>query len=135
DLTIPKEKVLFKIPNGKYEAGIYSRVELKNDVIINDGKADRDLVLNGEFKWTQATTDKEIKNGTYFLIKSEKFSIRFQRADVNTFKSPTNHLRETIYSPKINKKEQGVETNEQASTEVMQILGKPFFDYPKPVSL
>src|SRR5690606_7510855 len=89
ELTIPKEKVLFKIPNGKYEAGIYSRVELKNDVIINDGKADRDLVLNGEFKWTQATTDKEIKNGTYFLIKSEKFSIRFQRADVNTFKSPT----------------------------------------------
>ncbi|MEO6851549.1 MAG: site-specific DNA-methyltransferase, partial [Mucilaginibacter sp.] len=135
DLIFPKDKIQFRITDGFYKAGAYEKVILKNDLVIKNGAADQDITLNGEFKWTQATTDKEIENGTYFIVKSDKFSIRFQRADIDSFKSPTNQIKDNITSPTINKNEQGVETNEQATSEILNILGVPFFDYPKPVSL
>jgi len=135
DLIFPKDKIQFRIADGFYKAGVYEKVILKNDLVIKNGIADQDVTLNGEFKWTQATTNNEIENGTYFIIKSDKFSIRFQRADIDSFKSPTNQIKDNITSPTINKKEQGVETNEQATSEILNILGIPFFDYPKPVSL
>ncbi|MEP7171175.1 MAG: site-specific DNA-methyltransferase [Bacteroidota bacterium] len=135
DLLFPKDKVVFKVEDGNYKKGVYDRIELKTNIKIKDGRADKDFILAGEFKWTQDTVNDEIFKGTYFLVKTERFAIRFQRVESEAFKSPTNQIKESISSPAINEKEQGVETNEQASSEIIDILGRPFFDYPKPVSL
>lgn len=135
DILFPKESVRFKLGDNNFKSGVYEKVTLKEDIVVLNGRANKDFILHGEFKWTQETVNKEIEKGTYFLIKSEKFSIRFQRADVDTYKSPTNQIKESIISPTINKKEHGVETNEQATSEIINILGKPFFDYPKPITL
>ncbi|HVE00021.1 MAG TPA: site-specific DNA-methyltransferase [Cytophagaceae bacterium] len=134
ELRFPKGSVRFKIDDGFYPKGEYDRVLLCNDIEIRDGYALQDFVLKGEFKWTQATLDKEIFRGSNFIIKSEKFSIRYLKAE-ETFKAPTNFIKEKYTSPLVDKKTTNVETNEGAKKELLDLFGKNVFDYPKPVSL
>lgn len=134
ELVFPKETLTFKIEDGKYPAGQYERLILNEDITITNGLADKDIRLTGEFKWTQATLNEEIENGTSFIIKSEKFAIRYLR-ETDTFKAPTNLLKEKYFTPLVDKKEAGVETNEGAKKEILEIFGKHMFDYPKPSSL
>src|SRR5690606_38851719 len=112
----------------------FERIKLNNEIEIIDGYANQDIKLIGQFKWTQDTLNKEIQNGTTFIIKSEKFAIRYLR-ETETFKAPTNLLKEKYYTPIIDKKESEVETNEGAKKEIIEIFGKSIFDYPKPTSL
>lgn len=134
ELVFPKETLLFKLDNRTYPVGQYGRLTLNNEIYIQDGYADKDIRLTGEFKWTQKTLDDEIEHGTTFIIKSEKFAIRYLR-ETETFKAPTNLLKEKYYTPLIDKKEAGVETNEGAKKEIIDIFGKAVFEYPKPTSL
>lgn len=134
ELIFPKDKLIFKINDGIYPAGEYERLVLKNNIKITNGFADADIKLTGEFKWTQNTLNEEIKNGTTFIIKSDKFAIRYLR-ETETFKAPTNLLKEKYFTPLVDKKEAGVETNEGAKKEILDIFGKHMFDYPKPFSL
>lgn len=121
----PKDSVTFKIPDGVYRSGIYDRVELDTDLEIVNGKATTDLKLFGPFKWTQKTILEEVNNGTRFIIKSNKFAIRFIRAQ-KSIKTPSNL---------ITKDECGVGTNEEGYGILESIFGKCPFDNPKPVSL
>jgi len=123
-LKFKKEDVRFNI-SGIFKAGKYGKVELLDDISIEDGKADVDFSMLGEFKWTQNRVDEEVANGTYFLIKSRQFSIRFQRKD-KKIKSPSDVLSKT---------ENGVETNEQARKELDALVPGNEMSYPKPVSL
>lgn len=134
ELVFPKETLLFKLDDGTYPIGQYERLTLNNEIYIQDGYADKDIRLTGEFKWTQKTLDEEIENGTTFIIKSEKFAIRYLR-ETDTFKAPTNLLKEKYFTPLVDKKESGVETNEGAKKEIIDIFGKAVFEYPKPSSL
>lgn len=134
ELIFPKETLTFKIADGKYKAGQYERLTLHNDITIKDGFADVDVKFTGEFKWAQDTLTEEIENGTTFIIKSDKFSIRYLR-ETETFKAPTNLLKEKYLTPLVDKKEAGVETNEGAKKEIIDIFGKSMFNYPKPSSL
>ena len=134
ELSFPKEALFFKIDDGIYPAGQYDRVVLKNEINIQNNIADKNIKLAGEFKWTQDTLNKELANGTTFIIKSKKFSIRYLR-ETETFKAPTNILKEKYLTPVVDKKESGVETNEGAKKEILEIFGKHMFDYPKPSSL
>ena len=124
-LRFTKESVNFKIPDGTYRAGAYDRVVLEEDLIIKDGKALNDLVLSGHFKWTQPTLNEEIKNGTEFWVKTEKFAIRYARQG-ERIKLPSNI---------ISKDECGVGTNEDAQKDILALFDKKVMDYPKPVSL
>lgn len=135
DLFFPKDKVKFNSSNRIFNAGIYDRVELKNDITIINGYSNVDFVLNGEFKWIQTTLDEEIRNGTTFIIKSDKFSIRFIREEEGAYKAPTNMIKEKYTSSLINKPDSNVGTNETASSELEDLLGGRYFDFPKPVSL
>jgi adenine-specific DNA-methyltransferase len=101
---------------------------------LSEGYADVDFRLKGEFKWTQAFLDEEIKKGTTFIIKSDLLSIRFIR-DEDGFKRPNNFIKEKYTTPLIDKPTSGVGTNENASAELKNLLGGDYFDYPKPVSL
>ncbi|MDR2084868.1 MAG: site-specific DNA-methyltransferase [Bacteroidales bacterium] len=134
ELIFPKETLIFKLDDGIYPIGQYGRLTLNNEVFIQDGFADQDLKLTGAFKWTQETLNEEIQNGTTFIIKSEKFAIRYLR-ETETFKAPTNLLKEKYFTPLVDKKESEVDTNEGAKKEIIDIFGKPIFDYPKPSSL
>ncbi len=133
-VLFPKESVFFKLPNGKYNAGQYEKAYLHNDIILENGYANIDFELTAEFKWVQNTVNSEIENGTLFIIKSDKFSIRFLRPDL-TFKAPTNLLKDKYLNTTISKIGDNVDTNEGAKKVLKDIFGKDVFDYPKPYSL
>lgn len=134
-LAFPAGSIHFNIPDGTIESGERGRLKLLNDLIIKEGVNQNKIKLQGEFKWVQKTVDKEIKKGTYFLIKTNHFSIRFQRVvNENHFKAPTNYIRTEQMETKLNPK-LGIGTNETAAKELKSLGLDRVFDYPKPVSL
>lgn len=126
-LVFPVGSIRFNIPDGKYVRGIHDRVELLNDVIVSDGKNSNIVELVGEFKWNQKLLDEEITSGTYFLVKSKKFSIRFQRPE-GTSMAPEKFIDDQYLSKAI-----GVGTNEDANTHLKK-MGIDF-PYSKPESV
>jgi len=88
-LEIEKNALTFKISDGIYKAGIYDRVELLNDICVKNGIAKTNIKIKGPFKWLQETVNEEIKKGTTFVIKSEKFAIRYIKKD-ERIKKPSN---------------------------------------------
>lgn len=116
--------------DGVVTAGIKDKVELLDELHVRDGVNENDVRFVGEFKWEQNTLNEEVLSGTYFVIKTEKYSIRFQRQNLeDSFKTPTNFLNIEL------NKEAGVGTNETAAKELENLgLGK-CFDYTKPYSL
>lgn len=137
ELLFPKERVYFnpqKFPDGKYIPHIIDRVELLDTINIVNGYSTSDFRLRGEFKWTQDFLKEEIDQGTTFIIKTEKMSIRFLRNEEG-YKRPTNFIKKKYTTPVIDKKNNGVATNENASSELSSLMGSEVFSYPKPVSL
>jgi adenine-specific DNA-methyltransferase len=134
-LTFPPHSVQFRLRDGLYEKGVYEKVTLQEDVRVKDGQNKSPLIIEGEFKWTQQKVENELASGTYFLIKSQKFSIRFQRPFTEEkTKPPTNFLSTAQYEVELNSK-LGIGTNETAYKELRDLqLGK-VFHYPKPISL
>lgn len=124
-LRFDKDSVFFRIPDGRYTAGRYDRVQLEEDIVIKNGKSLTDIVLSGNFKWKQITLDEEIKEGTIFHVKTEKFAMRYERVG-ERIKVPSNI---------ISKEECNVGTNEDAQKEILTLFGNKIMDYPKPVSL
>lgn len=137
-LKFPKDKVMFKedkFPNGIYEPFSGEKVSLLDSITIVDGFSDIDFELEGPFKWTQDFLDSEIKSGTTFIIKSRELSIRFIRNEEG-FKRPTNFIKEKYTTPLIDKPNNGVGTNENASSYLNSLMDNTdVFSYPKPVSL
>ncbi|MBE8714363.1 site-specific DNA-methyltransferase [Sphingobacterium hungaricum] len=136
-LIFPKEKIYFNpksFPNGYYEKYSSERVKLLNDIYIFNGYPDRDVEMEGEFKWTQEFLDNEISFGTTLIVKSKELSVRFIR-EGEGFKRPTNFIKDKHISPLLNKIENGIDTNENASSYLTSIMGKSVFSYPKPVNL
>ncbi|MEC7985373.1 MAG: site-specific DNA-methyltransferase [Myxococcota bacterium] len=136
-LLFPKNSVYFQpkaFPQGIVKAQRYDRVTLLDDIHITKGYADKDFRLRGEFKWSQAFLDREVAQKTHFIIRSRRFSVRFQRMG-RKYKRPTNHIKDRYTSPLIDKKSCGVKTNEEASKHLEALMEKKLFSYPKPVSL
>jgi adenine-specific DNA-methyltransferase len=131
DLVFPAGSINFTfIKSAIFAPDVYDRVELKNQLIIKDGKNTNEIILNGEFKWGQDNLTKELELGTYFLIKTDKFSIRFQRVEnEKKYKTPNKFLDIEL------NKEVSVGTNESAVKELDCLDLNGIFDYPKPVSL
>ena len=125
-ITFPQNSIEFRISDGHYEAGQYDRVYLENAIDIINGKATTDIILSGNFKWKQQTVFEEVKNGTIFRIKTEKFAIRYERLG-ERIKLPSNI---------ISKEECEVGTNEDGQKDVKRLFDNQcIMDYPKPVSL
>ena len=111
-------------------AGSYDKIDVLDEIIVENGKNTNDIHLRGSFKWTQETLDDEINKGCYFIIKTNKMSIRFQRPfDEGNFKRPNNMLNLEF------DKSENIGTNESASKELEKINMGGLFDFPKPVSL
>ena len=135
EIKFPPKTIKFTyLENGNIQKGKYEKTEFITDCKVENGTNIQEVIIKGEFKWTQEKTDSEIKNGTYFLIKSDKMSMRFQRISVDSYKTPTNFISEKSYECKLDQS-QGIGTNESASSELAILNMKGFFDYTKPVSL
>lgn len=125
EISFPAQCVHFNIPDGVYEPNESRKVQLLDKVIVKDGINENDFKAIGEWKWKQETLNEEISKGTYFLVKSNKFSIRYQRNGEESSKIPQNNIDSDL----------GVGTNEDGNSELISIMNKNQFDNPKPVSL
>jgi len=121
-LEFPTGSVVFNIPDGIYKNKSSYKIELLDDIIVENGKNANAFKAKGNFKWGQNNLNNEVANGTYFLIKSFRFSPRFQKSNKST-KVPSNTIDEDVY----------VGTNEDAQKE-LDSLGINF-SYAKPSSL
>ncbi len=124
ELVFPGEVVLFSF-SGTIPKGRYERVTLLEDLVIENGHVKNNIRLFGKFKWTQETVDREIQEGTTFIIKSKKLAIRYMRVG-ERIKRPSDI---------ISKEECGVGTNEDGAKDITSLFGKNIMSYPKPVSL
>lgn len=127
ELYFPPNTIRFNIPDGTYPAGQPDRVELVTEIKVSNHQNVNEVVLKGEFKWGQQMLDDEIATGTFFLVKSNKFSIRFQRP-AGTTMAPEKYFDEQYLSKAI-----GVGTNEDASTHLKNMGIN--FSYSKPESV
>lgn len=109
ELSFPKGSIRFNIPDGVY-SGKPDRVELVTPVIVENGVNTEDVILKGEFAWSQSNLDYEYKRGSYFLVKSNRFSVRCQKPEGTTM-APEKFIEDQYLSKAI-----GVGTNEDAST-------------------
>lgn len=125
ELLFPKGSVHFNIEDGVYEDNSNLKIKLLDAVIVKNGLNDNSFRAIGEWKWSQETLDSEVAVGTYFIVKSSKFSVRYQRDAEGSIKIPQNNLDSELE----------IGTNETADTELKNILGAHVFDNPKPLSL
>lgn len=123
-LSFPVGTVHFNMPDGIYSNNSAYKIELLNDVEVVDGLNANEFRAVGNFKWSQANLEREVSEGTYFLIKSKQFSPRFQKATKAT-KVPSNIIDEEV----------NVGTNEDAQKEMLGFNLSSSFDYAKPSSL
>lgn len=135
-LTFPKDKVFFSHSSMQRTIEPYTsdRVSLLNSINIKNGYSDKDIQLEGEFKWSEEFLREEIEKGTTFIIKSDLLSIRFIRQGEG-WKRPTNFIKDNIITPVIDKPSNEVDTNENASSDLEELMGSKVFSFPKPVSL
>lgn len=125
-VIFPAGSVRFNVEDGVYKHSDDKKIHILDNVIVEGGTNSNELKAEGTWKWNQDTINEEIKKGTYFIVKSNKFSIRYQRAEIDSVKIPQNNLNSDI----------GVGTNEEGAKELERIFGiKGIFDYAKPVSL
>ena len=75
-LEFPIGTVYFNVPDGVYSNNENHSIKLLQDVKVEDGINTTPLLAEAHFKWGQEKKKKEVENGTYFLIKSNLFSIR-----------------------------------------------------------
>ena len=130
-LLFPKGSVRFKfVENGTITKGEYDKTTILDDVVIVNGVNQKPFRMAGTFKWGQPMLEQEIATGTYFIIKSEKMSIRFQRPfNEVSFKTPNNFLNLEL------SREVGIGTNESAVKELEELGMIGLFDFPKPTSM
>ncbi len=130
-IVFPPHSINIKFLNtGIIPSGVKEKVNVLDSIEVTDGWNTNSVRITGEFKWEQATVNSELKNGTYFVVKTDKFSIRFQRTDLSdSFKTPTNFLNIEL------NKESGVGTNETAVKELKALGLGGLFEYTKPYTL
>ena len=126
-LSFQSGTIRFNIPDGLYEAGEKPSLTLEDDLIIENGVNKNTVRMTGKFKWSQDYLDAEIAKGSDFIIKSKRFSIRYQKAEAGNV-APEKFIDERYLS-----KIFGVGTNEDANNHLKEL--NLDFSYSKPESL
>ena len=138
-LTFPKGSVKFNIADGEYSSTTDDKYELQNKVKIANGRNLTEFSLKFRSRWSQATVEAKITQGTTFWVKSEKFAVRaIYPSDKTSNESP----KQILFSNRNNEFQavsrfgQKIGVNEEASAELKDIIGEQdTFSYPKPKSL
>lgn len=127
-LSFPPGSIKCKIADRVYPAKKYDSLELLNAMTVLGGVNQNQVSLKGEFKWGAENLNREMREGTRFVIKTEKMSIRYQRTKASSI-APDKFIDGSYLSKAL-----GIGTNEDARKEILEIEGE-FDSYPKPESL
>jgi len=127
-LIFPQGKVITSIEDKILKKGMYGTdsydVELLEDTEVKNGYFIKDVKLQAKFKWSQKYLDNEMLNGTVIKIPTVRLSPSYEKLEYDPEVPPN------LINSKVN-----VGTNENAGTDLLNILGNKEFDFPKPVSL
>lgn len=127
ELEFKQGIIRFNIPDGTYKAGNYPKIELLDDLIVEDGKNKNTIKMKGKFKWSQPYLDEEVRKGGDFIIKSKQFSIRYQKSEGNSM--APEKMVDSSYLSKIF----GVGSYEDSNSHLENLQIN--FTYSKPESL
>ena len=128
-LTFPPQSVSFKCedcdiqPQDMSEGNIIT--ELLNVLHIRNGKNENEFSLDGEWRYSQERLTEIIKNHEEIIISKIPFRPNLIK-NGGEIKKMKNLLSPVHYS---------METNEDATEQLIELLGKDCFDNPKPVKL
>jgi len=137
-LTFPASTVKFNMKDGTYDKTNSTDYTLLTPVKVKNGKNENQFQLKFRSRWSNQTVQEEIKKGTTFWVKTESFAIRAIYGDgKKSTVAPrqiifTNSSNKMITNSRLNEK---IGTSENASSELIKLMGKQVFSYPKPVSL
>lgn len=127
-LKFPPNVINTNIKDGVIHKGIYGTehydVELLEDTEVRNKKFIKEVTLKAKFKWTQSYLDNELKKGTKINIPTLRFSPSYEKLEYDA-DIPSNFINEKV----------GVDTTENAGTELNSMFKESVFDYPKPPSL
>lgn len=128
-LTFPPCSVRFNIPDGRIVKQDMSDgniiTELLNDVTIKNGLNENEFQLKGEWRYSQSKLTEIIANHETILISKVPFRPNHIKKG-GEVKKMHNLLTIAHYN---------VGTNEDATSEQIDIFGMNYFDYAKPSSL
>lgn len=127
-LTFPQNIVKTKLKDGVYNSGKYGTdsydIQLLEDTEVKNGLFIKPIVLQGKFKWSQEYLNNAIHDGVHIFIQTIAFSPSYEKDEYEPEK-PWNIINRSF----------GVGTNENASADLKELMGKEVFSYPKPISL
>ncbi len=126
ELKFPVGAITTVLPDGIYKAGIYGTDkfpnELKNDLIVENGKNKNEVVFYNRFIWVQETLDENLKTGLRVDL-SKQLVLSYKRTNYNP-ECPPNLIDSSVF----------VDTTEQAGVDLDNLFDENHvFDYPKPV--
>lgn len=128
-LTFPPNSVDFSMPDGIIEAQDMSagniKTELKNDVYIKGGRNRNAFALYGEWRYSQSKLDEIIQNNEKLSISKVPFRPNHHKQG-GEIKKMHDLLTQNYYD---------VGTNEDASSELVKLVGNNIFSFPKPSKL
>ncbi|WP_449458778.1 site-specific DNA-methyltransferase [Streptococcus suis] len=129
ELYFSPNSVHFSLPDGIVKAQDMSAgniiTKLKNDVQIKFGKNQNAFTLYGEWRYSQAKLNEIIQNNEKLSISKVPFRPNHHKQG-GEVKKIHNLLTQNYYD---------VGTNEDASLELMKLVGDKIFDFPKPSKL
>ncbi|GAA5818643.1 MAG: DNA methylase [Methanobrevibacter sp. CfCl-M3] len=125
-LFFPKNSITFTNRiNGHINKFKDNNFELHDDLEISNSKNLNDINISSKWKWSQEYLDNELSNGTQIISKSDNLRLRYIKDNKGSIIPPTKSITE----------KDNVGYTVSGSAEIVSLLGKGFFDYPKPTSL
>ena len=111
------------IKKGFYGTDKYPN-ELKNDLIVKNGKNENEVTFSNKFTWTQPKLESELNNNTVINL-SKNLVISYKKSNYSE-EVPPNFINKDV----------NVSTTENAGRDLLQLFDDlKVFDYPKPISL
>ncbi len=128
-LTFPPQSVCFNCPDGDVQPQDMSEgnivTKLLTPLRIRNGRNENEFKLDGEWRYSQTRLDEIILNNEKIVISKIPFRPNHVK-DGGEIKKMKNFLSPNHYS---------METNEDATEQLISLMGSDCFDNPKPVML
>ena len=137
-LKFPAGCVKFNIKDGTYTKTTSADYKLLTPVVVENSKNKNEFILEFKSRWSNSTVQDEIKKGTTFWVKTETFAIRaIYGEDKTSTVSPKQILFTNAKNEFCAKDRNGIKinTSENATNDLNDLMDKKCFSYPKPVSL
>lgn len=129
ELVFPAGTVQFKMPDSTVEPQDMSegniKTILKTQLIIKNGVNSNEFILEGEFRYSQDTLNEIIKNKEGIVVSKIPFRPNHIKKG-GEIKKMKNMFSPVHYE---------METNEDGTAQLVELLGDEIFTNPKPVKL